>query len=78
MLIGAPRLTPTEHVFKELKWTDISTQWQQQKLCMVFKISKGDAPEYMLNYFEEVKKNFPLQWGTVLGQTTHTCLEVTK
>ncbi len=55
MLIGAPRLTPTEHVFKELKWTDISTRWQQQKLCMVFKISKRDAPEYMLNYFEEVK-----------------------
>ncbi len=22
---------------------------------MVFKISKGDAPEYMLNYFEDVK-----------------------
>ncbi len=55
MLIGAPILMPTEHVFKELKWTDISTQWQQQKLCMVFKISKGDAPEDMLNYFEEVK-----------------------
>ncbi len=27
MLIGAPRLTPTEHVSKELKWTDISTRW---------------------------------------------------
>ncbi len=54
MLIGAPRLTPTEHVFKELKWTDISTQWQQHKLCMVVKISKDDAPEYMLKYFEEV------------------------
>ncbi len=40
MLIGAPRLTPTENVFKELKWTDISVWWQQQKLCMVFKISK--------------------------------------
>ncbi len=50
MLMGAPRLTPRENVFKELKWTDISTWWQQQKLCMVFKISKGDAPEYMLNY----------------------------
>ncbi len=25
MLIGAPRLTPIEHVFKELKWTDIRT-----------------------------------------------------
>ncbi len=25
MLIGALRLTPTEHVFKELKWTDINT-----------------------------------------------------
>ncbi len=55
MLIGAPRLTSTEHVFKELKWTDISTRCQQQKLRMVFKISKGDAPEYMLSYFEEVK-----------------------
>ncbi len=53
-IIGAPKLTPTEHVFKELKWTDISTLWQQQKLCMVFKISKGDVLEYMLNYFEEV------------------------
>ncbi len=55
MLIGAPRLTPTKHVFKKLKWTDISIQWQQQKLCMVLKISNGDALEYMLNYFEEVK-----------------------
>ncbi len=55
MLIGAPRLTPTENVFKELKWTDICTLWQQQKLCMVFKISKGGASEYMLSYFEEVK-----------------------
>ncbi len=50
MLIGVP-----EHVFKELKWTDISTHWQQQKLYMVFMISKGDAPDYMLNYFEELK-----------------------
>ncbi len=46
---------PTEYVFKELKWTDISTRWQQQKLCMVFKISKGEEPEYMLSYFKEVK-----------------------
>ncbi len=38
-----------------LKWTVISTRWQQQKLCMVFKISKVDVPEYMLNYFEKVK-----------------------
>ncbi len=52
---GRMLITPTEHVFKELKWTDISTQWQQQKLCMVFEISTGDAPEYMLSYFEEVK-----------------------
>ncbi len=40
ILIGAPRLTPTKHVFKELKWTDISSRWQQQNYAWCSRYQK--------------------------------------
>ncbi len=54
MLVGAPKRTPTVEVFRELKWTSITTRWQQQKLAMVYRVSKDDGPEYMKDYFTEV------------------------
>ncbi len=53
MLVGVPKRTPTVQVFKELKWTEITTRWRQQKLSMVYKVSKENGPAYMTDYFQE-------------------------
>ena len=43
--------------FNRLGWLKVETRVSMLKLCLVYRIRKGEVPKYMINYFNYVKNN---------------------
>ena len=58
VIIGAPKLTPTDSVLRGLKWTPMPVRWQCQRAVMMFRVARGRVPGYLSSGFDSLEESY--------------------
>ena len=69
VILGAPKLTPTDQVLGMLHWTPMKTRWQCQRGIMMFKVAKGLAPRYLTESFTPLTESYSNTGRVTRGST---------
>ena len=58
IILRAPKLTPTEQVLRDLKWTSLTDRWHCHRAVMMYKVSKGLVPTYLSDGFVPLSQSY--------------------
>ena len=58
IILRAPRLTPSDQVLRDLKWTSITERWHCHRAVMMYKVAKGLVPRYLSNGFVPLSQSY--------------------
>ena len=51
MILGLPKMTPTDHVLRTLEWMPMRERWNCQRATFMFKVARGMVPDYVTEQF---------------------------
>lgn len=69
VILGVPKLTPTEEVVRDLSWTPMKTRWNCQRAVMMFKVARGLVPRYLSDRFTSLAATNSGEGRVTRGQT---------
>ena len=56
IVLGVDTRTPTDRVLNQLNWTKLEQRWKLHRCKLVYRALSGEAPEYILLLFPEIKQ----------------------
>lgn len=69
IILGLPRLTPTEEVLRILGWTPVADRWQCQRAVMMYKVATNQVPGYLSRSFTSLAKSYSASGRVTRGAT---------
>ena len=55
LILEAPALTPSKHMFQQLKWLPFDEVVKFKQVSLVYKAVNGNAPQYIQTMFTNIK-----------------------